>query len=100
MRRSIEVKLGFRVEQMAEEFPDVRFDGLDIGEEVYVGLEGLVSANMGSVPVPTLHPPANVHYEIADFTQGLCYEDASIDMVHTRQIIMGVRPLSLSPGLY
>jgi hypothetical protein len=37
-RRSIEVNFLSRVEQMAEEFPDVRFDGLDIGEEVSVRL--------------------------------------------------------------
>jgi SAM-dependent methyltransferase len=82
-----------RVEQMAEEFPDVHFDGLDKGERTLWGARE-ISNDIGQVPV-VADTPANLHYEVADFTQGMHYEAASIDIVQARQIIMGVRSLSL-----
>jgi hypothetical protein len=57
---------------------------------VFVG-RGRICADIGPVPVESQSPPANVLYEVADFTQGTRYEDASIDMVQARQIILGVR---------
>jgi hypothetical protein len=59
---------------------------------VFAG-RGRICADIGPVPVESESPPTNVLYEVADFTQDTRYEDASIDMVQARQIILGVRSL-------
>jgi hypothetical protein len=55
-----------------------------------------MSADISPAPVVAQYMPNNVHFENTDFTRGMRYATASIDMVHARQIILGVRPLGLS----
>lgn len=57
---------GHWVLEMAREFSNVQFYGLD------------------SVPIQTRYPPDNVLFEIADVTERLNFEDASVDVVHAR----------------
>jgi len=57
---------GHWVLEMAKEFPDVEFRGLDL------------------VPIQTRYPPHNVRFEIADVTERLRFADASVDVVHAR----------------
>ncbi|KAN0125366.1 S-adenosyl-L-methionine-dependent methyltransferase [Lactarius tabidus] len=57
---------GHWVLEMAREFPNVQFYGVD------------------SVPIQTRYPPNNVLFEIADVTEGLNFKDASVDVVHAR----------------
>jgi len=57
---------GHWVLEMAHEFPHVQFSGLDL------------------VPIQTRYPPDNVLFEIADVTDRLNFEDASVDVVHAR----------------
>lgn len=57
---------GHWVLEMAREFPNVQFRGLD------------------RVPIQTRYPPDNVLFEIADVTERLNFEDASVDVVHAR----------------
>ncbi|KAI9448738.1 S-adenosyl-L-methionine-dependent methyltransferase [Russula earlei] len=57
---------GHWVLEMAKEFPDVEFRGLDL------------------VPIQTRYPPRNVRFEIADVTERLRFADGSVDLVHAR----------------
>ncbi|KAG6844102.1 hypothetical protein H0H87_009777 [Tephrocybe sp. NHM501043] len=58
---------------MAREFPDVLFRGLDI------------------VPIATRYPPTNVQFEVHDVSSPYRWRTASIDLVHARSISMAVR---------
>lgn len=64
--------------EMAREFPHVKFRGLDL------------------VPIQTRYPPENVLFEIADVTEGLCFADASVDVVHARMACLNARAV---PGI-
>lgn len=57
---------------MAHDFPNVRFDGIDI------------------VPIATRHPPDNVHFEMANVNEPLRYSNGAFDFVHARSISMAV----------
>ncbi|OCH87701.1 S-adenosyl-L-methionine-dependent methyltransferase [Obba rivulosa] len=59
--------------EMAEEFPHVRFDGLD------------------KVPIQTRHPLRNVMFEIHDIAERTRYQNGAIDLVHARFLTMAVR---------
>ncbi|TCD61220.1 hypothetical protein EIP91_008771 [Steccherinum ochraceum] len=63
---------GIWVEEMASEFPDVRFDGLDI------------------VPIASRYPPANVMFEMHDIGEPFRYADRYYDLVHARSVSMAV----------
>ncbi|KAG8878505.1 hypothetical protein FRB97_002443 [Tulasnella sp. 331] len=65
---------GIWVEEMASEFPHVKFIGLDL------------------VPTATQYPPTNAQFECYDFLadRGLQLRDASIDIIHARCIISGI----------
>ncbi|TCD65162.1 hypothetical protein EIP91_003018 [Steccherinum ochraceum] len=63
---------GIWVEEMAGEFPHVRFDGLDI------------------VPIATRYPPANVMFEMHDIGEPFRYADGYYDLVHARSVSMAV----------
>ncbi|KAH8092174.1 hypothetical protein BXZ70DRAFT_951500 [Cristinia sonorae] len=58
---------------MAQQFPHVRFDGLDI------------------VPIATRYPPANVRFEMHDIAEPFRYANGTYDLVHGRSISMAVR---------
>ncbi|KAI0714217.1 S-adenosyl-L-methionine-dependent methyltransferase [Cerioporus squamosus] len=64
---------GSWVLDMAREFPDVRFYGVDI------------------VPIATRYPPHNVNFEMHDIKEQFRYGTGSIDMVHARSITMAIR---------
>ncbi|KIP05969.1 hypothetical protein PHLGIDRAFT_107563 [Phlebiopsis gigantea 11061_1 CR5-6] len=57
---------------MAQEFPDVRFDGIDI------------------VPIATRTPPDNVYFEMADVNEPWRYRNGAFDLVHARSVSMAV----------
>jgi hypothetical protein len=42
------------------------------------------------VPIQMCFPPRNVHFEITDITGILPFEDASVDVVHTRMTCLQV----------
>lgn len=75
---------------MAEEFPHVRFDGLDIGEFAILQHLSRVIAYMGPVPIATRYPPVNVLFEMHDINQSLRYRDEHYDLVHARSISLAV----------
>ena len=79
-----------RVLEMAEEFPHVRFDGLDIGELLSLQHLPCVIAYMGPVPIATRYPPVNVLFEMHDINQPLRYRDEHYDLVHARSISLAV----------
>lgn len=58
---------------MAAEFPNVRFDGIDI------------------VPIGTRMPPPNVFFEMADVNADWRYRDHTFDFVHARSVSLAVR---------
>jgi len=58
---------------MADRFPHVRFNGLDI------------------VPIMSRYPPPNAVFEIHDLDERLRYDDGSFSLVHARIISMAVR---------
>ncbi|GJE98664.1 S-adenosyl-L-methionine-dependent methyltransferase [Phanerochaete sordida] len=58
---------------MAEEFPNVRFDGIDI------------------VPISTRAPPRNVFIEMADINEPWRWQPHTFDFVHARSVSMAVR---------
>ncbi|KAH9856397.1 S-adenosyl-L-methionine-dependent methyltransferase [Lenzites betulinus] len=64
---------GIWVLQMAAQFPQAMFTGLDIA------------------PISTRYPPANVTFQLYDIMLGLPYASSSIDIVHARMITLGVR---------
>ena len=49
------------------------------------------------VPIQTRYPPENVIFEIADVTNKLNFEDASVDIVHARMTCINVRHFSSLP---
>ncbi|KAG6826942.1 hypothetical protein H0H92_013819 [Tricholoma furcatifolium] len=55
---------------MAGEFPDVEFRGIDI------------------VPIATRYPPPNVQFEIHDVNDTYRWRTASVDLVHARSVSM------------
>ncbi|TFK88253.1 S-adenosyl-L-methionine-dependent methyltransferase [Polyporus arcularius HHB13444] len=67
---------GSWVLDMAREFPDVRFYGVDI------------------VPIATRYPPRNVQFEMHDIKEQFRYNEGAIDMVHARSITMAIRDYS------
>ncbi|KDQ56028.1 hypothetical protein JAAARDRAFT_180238 [Jaapia argillacea MUCL 33604] len=64
---------GVWVLDMAAGFPHAKFMGCDI------------------VPIATRHPPRNVQFEIQDLTEGLRWDNNSIDFVHARSICLAVK---------
>ncbi|THH33357.1 hypothetical protein EUX98_g799 [Antrodiella citrinella] len=64
---------GVWVLEMAQDFPHVRFDGLDI------------------VPIATRYPPVNVLFEMHDINAPFRYPARFYDLVHGRSISMAVR---------
>ncbi|KAH9851234.1 S-adenosyl-L-methionine-dependent methyltransferase [Lenzites betulinus] len=75
LRRVVDLGTGTGqwVLDMAREFPQARFYGLDI------------------VPIATRYPPVNVMFEMHDILQPLRYASGTIDVVHARSITMAVR---------
>lgn len=59
--------------EMAQEFPHVKWYGLDI------------------VPIATRLPPDNVWFEMQDVSERLRFNNAGVDLVHARSISMAVR---------
>ncbi|RPD67938.1 S-adenosyl-L-methionine-dependent methyltransferase [Lentinus tigrinus ALCF2SS1-7] len=64
---------GSWVLDMAREYPDVRFYGVDI------------------VPIATRYPPRNVLFEMHDIKEQFRYDTGAIDMVHARSVTMAIR---------
>ncbi|TDL27084.1 S-adenosyl-L-methionine-dependent methyltransferase [Rickenella mellea] len=64
---------GVWVVQMAPRYPHVKFYGVDI------------------VPLATRYPPLNAQFEVHDVTEPLRWPDRSIDMVHVRNALLGIR---------
>ncbi|GBE86850.1 hypothetical protein SCP_1000920 [Sparassis crispa] len=60
------------VMEMAQRFPHVRFDGIDI------------------VPIATRYPGPRVQFEMQDLGERFRYQDGTIDFVHGRSISMAV----------
>ncbi|PSR87015.1 hypothetical protein PHLCEN_2v5273 [Hermanssonia centrifuga] len=58
---------------MAHEFPNVRWHGIDI------------------VPIATRRPPDNVYFEMADVNQAFRFQAEYFDFVHARAVSMAVR---------
>ncbi|EKM52274.1 uncharacterized protein PHACADRAFT_51948, partial [Phanerochaete carnosa HHB-10118-sp] len=58
---------------MADEFPNVRFDGIDI------------------VPIATRTPPDNVFIEMADVNEPWRYHNGTFDLVHARSVSLAMR---------
>jgi len=73
-----------RVVEMAEEFPHVKFNGLDIG--VWVWRHSIITDTEGpdAAPISTRSPPENVIFEVHDVTTRTRFPDSSFDFVHAR----------------
>ncbi|KAI0352068.1 S-adenosyl-L-methionine-dependent methyltransferase [Trametes cingulata] len=63
---------GHWVLDLAKEFPDVAFYGLDF------------------VPIATRYPPPNVMFQVHDFTEEMPYPPESFDLVHARLVSLGI----------
>ena len=84
----------FRVDDMADEFPHVRFYGIDSGRRsTSYSLHGL---NEILVPLMNRYPAANVQFEMGDVTSTLRWESQSFDLVHARFVTLGVSVISFS----
>jgi hypothetical protein len=73
---------------MAQRFPFVHFEGIDIGSLTIMFLAIALIAS--TAPIMTRYPPENANFVIADFNQRLDYEDESFHLVHAREISLGV----------
>lgn len=58
--------------EMAGQFPHARFFGIDI------------------VPIATRSPPNNVQFEICDANSRLRWDDSHFDLIHARDVLLGV----------
>ncbi|KAI0743042.1 S-adenosyl-L-methionine-dependent methyltransferase [Daedaleopsis nitida] len=64
---------GTWVLDMAHDFPNVKFYGVDI------------------VPIATRYPPRNVQFEMHDIKERFRYDAGSMDLIHARSITMAIR---------
>ncbi|KAJ3867835.1 S-adenosyl-L-methionine-dependent methyltransferase [Lentinula novae-zelandiae] len=69
--------IGEWVMEMAKEFPQVSFYGLDV------------------VPIANRYPDENVQFELHDITEPLRWANSSVDLLHARSIFMTVRDYSV-----
>ena len=73
-----------RVVEMAEEFPHVKFNGLDIGMWVWRTASSQHTEDPDAAPISTRSPPENVIFEVHDITTRTRFPDSSFDFVHAR----------------
>jgi len=92
-----------RVVEMAEEFPHVNFNGLDIGVWVWRTASSQCTEDLYAAPISTRSPPENVIFEVHDVTTRTRFPDSSFDFVHARhcsllRVCHLPRHSSFSPG--
>lgn len=73
---------------MSEQFPHVRFSGLDIGE-FFQACPCHIS-HVFSVPISTRTPPNNVHFEMHNVAERFRWREGTMDFVHARSVDMAV----------
>lgn len=73
-----------RVVEMAEEFPHVKFNALDIGQRSGTHHNSVPCSLLDTAPIATRTPPNNVDFEVHDVTTSTRFPPRSFDFVHAR----------------
>ena len=73
-----------RVVEMAEEFPHVKFNALDIGQPSGTHHNSAPCSFLDIAPIATRTPPNNVDFEVHDVTTSTRFPARSFDFVHAR----------------
>lgn len=69
---------------MAEEFPHVKFNGIDIGVLGVARVSPQRAEDLDAAPISSRYPPDNVIFEVHDVTTRTRFPDSSFDFVHAR----------------